>query len=84
MELKVADEQLDNARKVLGDSLHRKVEIDEATRRLRLRTKNGSEDLLTAAGALKNAKIKAEELSVHGPSLDDVFLAVTGKKAEEE
>ena len=71
-------------RKVLGDSLHRKVEIDEATRRLRLRTKNGSEDLLTAAGALKNAKIKAEELSVHGPSLDDVFLAVTGKKAEEE
>ncbi|MBI3624099.1 ATP-binding cassette domain-containing protein [Candidatus Saccharibacteria bacterium] len=84
IELKVAENQLIEARQVLSDSLKRKVEVDELTRRVRLRTKNGSDDLLAAASALKQAKIKAEELSVHRPSLDDVFLAITGKKPEEE
>jgi ABC-2 type transport system ATP-binding protein len=82
IELKVAEKDLDKARKVLRTVLKREVEDDELTRRLRLRTKNGSDDLLTAASSLKKAGIKAEELSVHRPSLDDVFLALTGKKTE--
>ena len=82
IELKVAEKNLQKAREILEKALKREVEEDELTRRLRLRTKNGSDDLLTAASALEKAAIKAEELSVHRPSLDDVFLAITGKKAE--
>ncbi len=82
IELKVADKDLQKAREALQKALKQEVEEDELTRRLLLRTKNGSDDLLTAAGALKKASIKAEELSVHRPSLDDVFLAITGEKAE--
>ncbi len=84
IELKVSDAQLNKAKELLTKELKREVEVDDLTRRLRLRTKNGSDDLLTAASALKQANIKAEELSVHRPSLDDVFLAITGKKAEED
>jgi len=84
IELKVADAQVSRAKQTLAKHLKRDVEVDEATRRLRLRTKNGSDDLLAAVSTLKDAHIKAEEISVHRPSLDDVFLAITGKKHEEE
>lgn len=82
IELKVAESQLEKVRVLLGKDLKREVEVDELTRRLRLRTTDRSDDLLSVASALKQAKIKAEELSLHRPSLDDVFLKITGKKAE--
>ena len=84
IEFKVANAQIAKAQKVVATHIGREVEVDEATRRLRLRTKNGSDDLLEVAGALKGAKIKPEELSLHRPSLDDVFLEITGKRTEEE
>ena len=84
IELKVKDTQLDKARAQLNKHFDGKADVDELTRRITLRTKNGSDDLLTAAKTLRQAKIKAEELSVHGPSLDDVFLELTGKKQEQK
>ncbi len=84
VELKVSDTQLEKARNLLAKDLNREVEVDELTRHLRLRTKNGSDDLLAAVTTLKKANIKSEELSVHRPSLDDVFLSITGKKAEDK
>lgn len=84
IELKVADSNMSKSQKILTDRLGAVVEIDEATRRLRLRTKNGSEDLLAAVRLLKEGNIKPEEISVHRPSLDDVFLSITGKKTGEE
>ena len=83
IELKVEDRKLKKAKEAITQKLKRDVEIDTLTRRLRLRTKSGADDLLAVAAALKKAGIKAEELSLHRPSLDDVFLAVTGRKAEE-
>lgn len=80
IELKVADSKLNKTKDLLEKELKREVEIDDLTRRLRLRTKSGQEDLLKVAGALRDAGLKTEELSVHRPSLDDVFLAVTGHK----
>ncbi len=82
IELKVADKSIKKAKTDIAKKLKRDVEVDEATRRLRLRTKDGSNDLLAVASVLKNSKIVAEELSLHGPSLDDVFLQITGKKHE--
>jgi ABC-2 type transport system ATP-binding protein len=82
IELKVADNSLAKAQQLL-EKLQHEVHIDELTRRLQVRSTNGSDDLLRIAETLKAAKIKPEELSLHRPSLDDVFLAVTGKPTEE-
>lgn len=79
IELKVADNQINKTLELLKAKFNREIESDDITRRLRLRTQSGSEDLLTIAEQLKKARIKPEELSLHRPSLDDVFLAVTGK-----
>lgn len=84
IELKVDDSKLNRAKQTIETELKTEVEVDDLTRRLRLRTKTGADDLLAVAGLLKKSRIKAEELSLHRPSLDDVFLAVTGHSAEEE
>ncbi len=83
IELKVANNLLKQTESVLKANLKNDVSIDESTRRITLRTKNGSDDLLKVAKILKDKKIKPEELSLHRPSLDDVFLEVTGKPTQE-
>lgn len=85
IELKVANSEVSGTEKLLAKTFKgQKVETDELTRRVTVRTENGSDDLLLVAETLKKAKIKAEELSLHRPSLDDVFLEITGRKAEDE
>ncbi len=84
IELKVAKAQIGKTKTLLEKNFKQEVMDDDLTRRLSLRTKNGGDDLLKVAKALKDAKIKAEELSLHRPSLDDVFLEVTGKHQEEQ
>lgn len=79
IELKIAEAQLNKAELLIRKSLKVDILVDEPTRRLTLRSKNGSDDLLLVAEILKQKKIKPEELSLHRPSLDDVFLEVTGK-----
>jgi ABC-2 type transport system ATP-binding protein len=81
IELKVADSKLHKAKEVL-EKAQLTAEIDELTGKVFLKTKNGSDDLLEVAQLLKDAGIRAEELSLHRPSLDDVFLTVTNKEAK--
>lgn len=83
IELKVPEKDLKSAQKVIKNSLQLDSDIDDLTGRLRLRTKAGTDDLLAVAKVLKEFNIKAEELSLHRPSLDDVFLSVTGKGVQE-
>jgi hypothetical protein len=45
-----------------------------------VRAAKGADMLIKVVSALEKANIKPRDLSVHRPSLDDVFLAVTGKK----
>lgn len=54
--------------------------IDEMTRSISVRANKGTDTLLKVVSAFGDAKIKIRDVSVHRPSLDDVFLAVTGKK----
>lgn len=84
IELKVADAQLLRTQKFLELTFKRTVVVDELTRRLTLHTKSGADDLLKVAATLKQNKIRAEELSVHQPTLDDVFLAVTGSQSPKD
>lgn len=56
--------------------------IDEMTRSISVRAAKGTEMLLKVVAAFGEAKINIRDVSVHRPSLDDVFLAVTGKKGK--
>ncbi len=58
--------------------------VDELTGHVRIQAKQGSQTLLAAAHALEEHKITVDEIALHRPSLDDVFLAVTGKKKTEK
>ncbi len=84
VEMKVADSEIKTASEGLKKAFDREVMIDDLTRRLHISSEDGSDDLLKAAQVLKELKIKPEELSLHRPSLDDVFLEVTGKPTEKE
>ncbi len=55
---------------------------DEMNGSLSVRAQKGSEMLIKILKALDNEGIKPDDVSVHRPSLDDVFLAVTGKKPQ--
>lgn len=52
---------------------------DEITGAFRLPAPDKGKTLLALAEALQRAHIDPDEISLHRPTLDDVFLAVTGK-----
>ncbi len=60
------------------------ISEDENTGALRLPAKEGGKTLLKVASSLEEAGIEPEEISLHRPSLDDVFLAVTGEHIKED
>lgn len=56
--------------------------FDEETLTIRVPVKNGSKSLMSIVPALNESKLSVDSLSLHRPSLDDVFLALTGGKTE--
>ncbi len=56
--------------------------FEEDTLSVTVPVKEGSKALAGVVRALDNAKISPASLSLHRPSLDDVFLTLTGKKTE--
>jgi ABC-2 type transport system ATP-binding protein len=70
VELQVNDKDHESALKV----------VRTLTRSISIRASKGAEMLIKLVNALDKANIKPTDLAVHRPSLDDVFLAVTGKK----
>jgi len=83
IELKVSDRNLKLTQSTLMEAFKREVSVDELTRRISLHTTDGAEDLLKVAALLRKQGVKIEELSVHQPTLDDVFLAITGTAEKE-
>ena len=57
-----------------------KVTYNEDDKRVTVPIKDGSKDLMKIVQALNSAKLEVEALSLHRPSLDDVFLSLTGDK----
>jgi ABC-2 type transport system ATP-binding protein len=57
------------------------VELD-GRRRLRIPARDGSRTLTRVVVALNDRGIEADDIALHKPSLDDVFLALTGAPAE--
>jgi ABC-2 type transport system ATP-binding protein len=59
--------------------------VDPESRRIALQVGNrGSQALVEAVRRLDAARVETDGLALHRPSLDDVFLAVTGHAAESE
>lgn len=79
IELKVQAENIHKAQDVISKIMNVPCEIDSSTNNLITKTSNGSDDILKIAGELKRHGIKANELSLHRPSLDEVFLRLTHK-----
>lgn len=61
----------------------KKPSFDDQTLTITLPVKDGSKVLAEVVRGLDQAGIEPASLSLHKPSLDDVFLALTGKKTEE-
>lgn len=65
--------------------LVKSVELDELTHTWRVKTgKNGAKELIDLANLFAKEKISVEELGIYRPSLDDVFLDITGHSAEDQ
>ena len=63
----------------LGDG---QPQTDAVQRRATVPAKGGAKTLLAAACGLDNADIELDDLGLRRPSLDDVFMALTGQRPE--
>ena len=82
LELRVQDaSQLDRAVDALRSFGEAKV--DQETGRLTLPVSDGAQSLIRAVRSLDEADIRLEDLSLRRPSLDDVFLSLTGQAKQE-
>lgn len=82
VEVHVSPADQDKAVELMKTLSKSQPKIDEMTRSISIRAAKGTETLLKVVAAFGEAKIKIRDVSVHRPSLDDVFLAVTGKKGK--
>jgi ABC-2 type transport system ATP-binding protein len=57
-------------------------EIDESTRRIGVRVGAGTDELRDALGALETAGVTPDDVALRPPTLDEVFLALTGRPAD--
>jgi len=57
--------------------------IDEHTKRITLPSSGGAQALVQVVAALNEASIGIDDIGVRRPTLDDVFLSLTGHVAEE-
>ena len=80
VEIIVAESHHAQALEIIQKVAKCKATVDEMNHAISVRAAKGADMLIKVVSALEKADIKPRDLSVHRPSLDDVFLAVTGKK----
>ncbi len=80
VEVHVAPADQDKAIELVKATTKSKPTVDEMTHGISVRATKGTDTMLKIVAAFGDAKIKLRDVSVHRPSLDDVFLSVTGDK----
>jgi ABC-2 type transport system ATP-binding protein len=81
LEARVSDgADLDGAAAILGELTGTSPHLDRAERRASVPTTGGTALLLAAGRRFEQASIPLDDLGIRRPSLDDVFLAITGSK----
>lgn len=84
LELTVSEEAaLERAAETLQAIGQGEADSDRMTRRLSIPVSDGSQSLLKAVRRLDEAGIEIADLRLRQPSLDDVFLALTGRESSE-
>jgi ABC-2 type transport system ATP-binding protein len=76
-------DDLSAGREALAKACFTEVSIDEHTRRLTAPTIGGTQQLVSVIRAFDEAGIPIDDVGLRRPSLDDVFLSLTGHAAEE-
>lgn len=85
IEIVVSDPaRIDAAAAALGGLSGAETTRDQSTRRVTVPVSGGSTVLVDVVRALDAADVAIDDLALRRPTLDDVFLTLTGRTAEEE
>lgn len=84
VEVAVQQHEQASVQRILSQLSNDVAKVDEHTGRVRITARDGSKTLLAAASALEQQNIVVHDIALHRPTLDDVFLAVTGNIARED
>lgn len=84
VEVIVDDSDRDSTIRLLSGINGHDATFDQASKRITLAAPRGAETLMAAARGLDGAGISPNDITLRRPTLDDVFLAYTGRAAEEE
>lgn len=82
VEIDPADQQ--RAMTAINRLARRRPKIEDEGRKIIVPVASGAKSLLSVVQALNVAKVQLISVSLHRPTLDDVFLALTGDKAVAE
>ncbi|KZM68176.1 ATP-binding cassette domain-containing protein [Nocardia terpenica] len=77
-------DSLDTARRALAGLAVGEMHLEPGLRRITVPVSDGSQALIDAIGLLGNHHVKIHDVGLRRPSLDDVFLTLTGHEAVEE
>jgi len=83
IEIVVGDENIERAREVIERVTHGKATVDRGLRKISVPVPDGTQSLIDVIREFDGAGIHALDLALKRPSLDDVFLTLTGHVAEE-
>ena len=75
---------LSSAEEVVKSVAKSSPDFNQDTLVMRIPVHNGSKDLMVLVEKLNQAKLNVDALSLHRPSLDDVFLALTGNRTQSQ
>ena len=80
LELGVEDDEREAAIRVLARLTDAEPTLDRSGRHLRVPARGGAQTLVEVVRALDDAGVTPVDLALHKPTLDDVFLGLTGDR----
>jgi len=84
IELSVPDERIDETMEALRRLCDEEPTFDVLTKEITVPARGGAETLLHVVRWLDSAAVTPKDIALHKPTLDDVFLALTGRTTEDD